>query len=285
MDRPDNTTLDTGGIISQNIKVAQETCTAVGPQAGRCTLGFSPTAPKDRTPVTDYVQKSFVPLSRLMHEWEFHSAITLSPAEERTMVREPVQAIPAAIAQRLGKLRVLAVPYIACLESGDVVCRQKPDGEAHTAAWVETPERINLLLACRELDAHDTGFELLGSVAELLRPRLTPSEIAVYSQMLEEEVRHGVHGEIDEDALNSKQAYLPSRGGRRSRVQFEHYRDVSFVSTTAEYIHGLWHDVQIRVGPEHLPVAQLRRRMELMTELFPPNEGYRVFDETVEKAE
>jgi hypothetical protein len=43
--------------------------------------------------------------------------------------------------------------------------------------------------------------------------------------------------------------------------------------------------VQIRVGPEHLPVAQLRRRMELMTELFPPNDGYRVFDETVEKAE
>jgi hypothetical protein len=248
-------------------------------------LGISPTAPKDRTPVTDYVQKSFVPLSRLTHEWEFHSAVTLSPAEERTIVREPVQAIPAAIAQRLGKVRVLGVAYIACLESGDVVCRQKPSGEAHTAAWVETPERINLLLACRELDAHDTGFELLGSVAELLRPRLTPSEIAVYSQMLEEEIRHGVRGEIDEDALNSKQIYLPARGGRRSRAQFEHYRDTSFVSTAAEYVHGLWHDVQIRVGPEHLPVAQLRRRMELMTELFPPNDGYRVFDETVEKAQ
>jgi hypothetical protein len=103
--------------------------------------------------------------------------------------------------------------------------------------------------------------------------------------MLEEEIRHGVRGEIDEDALAAKQVYLPARGGRRSRAQFERYRDISFVSTTAEYIHGLWHDVQIRVGPEHLPVAQLRRRMDLMAELFPPNEGYRVFDETVEKAE
>jgi hypothetical protein len=177
------------------------------------------------------------------------------------------------------------VAYIACLETGDVVCRQKPTGEAHTAAWVETPERINLLLACRELDAHDTGFELLGSVAELLRARLTPSEVGAYSQMLEEEIRHGVRGEIDEDALNAKQAYLPIRAGRRSRAQFERYRDVSFISTTAEYMHGLWHDVQIRVGPEHLPVAQLRRRMDLMAELFPPNDGYRVFDETVEKAE
>ena len=220
-----------------------------------------------------------------MHEWEFHSALPLSPAEERTMVREPVQAVPAAIAQRLGKVRVLAVAYIACLDTGDVVSRVKPKGEAHTAAWVETPERINLLLACRELDAHDTGFELLGSVAELLRPRLAYSEEAAYSQMLEEEIRHGVRGEIDEDALNAKQAYLASRTGRRSRAQFERYRDISFVSTAAEYIHGLWHDVQVRVGPEHLPVAQLRRRMSLLAEFFPPNPGYNVFDETVEKAE
>jgi hypothetical protein len=248
-------------------------------------LVFSSTAPKDLIPITDYVEGNFVPISRLMHEWEFHSALTLSPAEERTMVREPVQAVPVGIAQRLGKVRVLAVAYIACLETGDVVCRHKPEGEAHTAAWVETPERINLLLACRELDAHDTGFELLGSMAELLRPRLTPSEVGAYGQILEEEIRHGVRGEIDEDALNAKQVYLASRTGRRSRAQFERYRDVSFASTAAEYIHGLWHDVQIRVGPEHLPVAQLRRRMDLMAELFPPNPGYRVFDETVAKME
>ncbi len=248
-------------------------------------MGFSPPPSKALTTINDYVEGSFVPISRLMHEWEFHSALPLSPAEERTMVREPVQAVPAAMAQRLGKLRVLAVAYIACLDTGDVVSWQKPTGEAHTAAWVETPERINLLLACRELDAHDTGFELLGSVAELLRPRLSHSEITAYSQILEEEIRHGVRGEIDEDALNAKQAYLASRNGRRFRAQFERYRDISFVSTAAEYMHGLWHDVQIRVGPEHLPVAQLRRRMDLMAELFPPNPGYRVFDETVDKTE
>jgi hypothetical protein len=257
----------------------------MGLQAEGCNLGISPSHPKDLIPTTEYVLGKFVPLSGLAHEWEFHSGVTLSPAEERTIVREPVQAIPAAIARRLGKVRVLAVPYIACLDSGDMVSRHKPGGEAHTAAWVETPERINLLLACRELDAHDTGFELLGSAAELLRPRLTPSEIAAYSDMLEEEIRHGVRGEIDEDALTAKQAYLPTRGSRRARAQFERYRDISFVSTTAEYIHGLWHDVQIRVGPEHLPITQLRRRMDLMAVLFPPNEGYRVFDESIDKDE
>jgi len=248
-------------------------------------LGLSPIAPKDLIPITEYVEGNFVPISRLAHEWEFHAALALTPAEERTMVREPVQAIPATLAQRLGKIRLLAVAYIACLDSGDVVSRQKPKGEAHTAAWVESADRINLLLACRELDAHDTGFELLGSAAELLRPRLAQAEMTAYNQMLEEEIHHGVRGEIDEDALNAKQVYLASRTGRRFRAQFERYRDVSFVSTVAEYIHGLWHDVQIRIGPEHLPVAQLRRRMQLMAELFPPNPGYRVFDEAMDKTD
>lgn len=248
-------------------------------------MGFSQIPPKDLIPISEYVQGNFVPISRLTHEWEFHSALALSPAEERTIVREPVQAVPATIAQRLGKMRVLAVAYIACLETGDVVTRQKPKGEAHTAAWVESADRINLLLACRELDAHDTGFELLGSVAELLRLRLTRFEESAFRQLLEEELRHGIRGEIDEDALSAKQSYLATRSGRQSRAQFEHYRDISFVSTAAEYIHGLWHDVQIRVGADHLPVSQLRRRMDLMAELFPPNPGYRLFDENVEKAE
>ncbi len=243
------------------------------------------TLPRETIAVAEYVESSFVPLSHLAHDWEFHSALTLSPSEERTMVREPAEAVPAAIAQRLGKVRVLAVPYIACMETGDVISRLKPKGDVHTAAWVETPERINLILACREVDAHDTGFEFLGSVAELLQARLVGSELADYSRLLEEEVRQGVRGEIDEEALYAKNAYTASLTGRRHRSHFERYRDASFASTAAEYIHGLWHDVQIRIGPDHLPVAQLRRRMDLMAKLFPPNAGYRVFDETVEGTE
>jgi hypothetical protein len=238
---------------------------------------------QDSIPISEYIQGSFVPLSHLAHGWEIHSLITLTPAEERTMVREPAQAVPASIAERIGPLRVLMVPYIACVESGDVVCAAKPKGETHTAAWVETSERTNLLLACREVDAHDTGFEFLASVAELLRPRLGISEVAAYDELLDEELRHGVRGEIDEESLTAKQALLAIRPWRRSRLQFEPYRDISLVSTVAEYMHGLWHDVQIRVGPEHLPLQQLRRRMTLMSKLFPPNPGYAVFAKDLEE--
>ena len=209
--------------------------------------------------------------------------MSLTPAEERTMIREPVQAVPAAVAQRVGKLRVLIVPFIACLEAGDAVYRVKPAGETHTAAWVETVDSTTLLLAGRELDAHDTGFELLASVSELLRPRFTSLELERYTQVLEEELRQHILGEIDEDALTAKRALLSARHWRRNRGQFEGYRDISLVSTVAEYMHGLWHDVQIRVGPDHLPLAQLRHRLRLMAELFPPNPGFQLFAEDLEE--
>ncbi len=243
------------------------------------------TLTREPVPVADYVQGTFVPLSRLAHDWELHSAVTLSPAEDRTMVREPAAAVPAAIAQRIGRLRVLVVPFVACAEAGDFVAWTKPEGETHSAVWVESEERINLVLPCRELDAHDTGFEFLASVAELLRPRLSDEELGRYSRLLEEELQQGVSGEIDEDALAAKQPLTSGHARRLGHERFERYRNVSFVSTAAEYMHGLWHDVQIRVGHEHLPLPQIRRRMTLLAELFPPNPGYRVFAKELETEE
>jgi hypothetical protein len=246
-------------------------------------LNASSASLRESVLVKEYVQRAFVPLSRLAHGWEMHAAVTLTPAEERTMVREPADAVPESIAQRVGKLRVLLVPYVACFPAGDVVAFSQPEGEKHSAVWLEGQDRIDLVLACRDFDAHDTGFELLASVAELLRPRLTAAEMERYRDLLEQEFSQGGNGEIDRDAYEAKQP-LRSRGRwLRAGTSFNKYRDVSFVSTCAEYMHGLWHDVQIRLGPEHLPVSALRQRMTLMAEMFPPNAGYLLFAEEEER--
>lgn len=242
------------------------------------------TSLRESIPVTEYIKRAFVPLSHLSNGWEFHSAVALTPAEERTMLREPAQAIPQRIVERLANVRVLAVPFVGCAEQGDVICFSKPKGDTHSAVWVTSSARTDLVLPCRELDAHDTGFEFLASVAELLRPKLTSQELESYSQLLAAELRAGVLGEIEEDALAAKRQVAGNRFRRRlSHEPFDHYRDVSFASTAAEYMHGLWHDVQIRTGGDHLPVPELRRRMVLMSEMFPPNEGYQVFSEELKR--
>ena len=246
-------------------------------------MSASQTTARDVIPVHDYVRERATPLSSLPHDWEFHAALLLTPAEERTMVREPAHAAPESLAARLGKLRVLVVPFVGCFETGDAVCFTKPAGETHSAVWVEAEDRTHLILACRDLDAHDTGFEFLASVAQLSLPKLIPRELLGYSRLLEEELREGVSGEIDKEALAARDAYLKFRGTANSKAaQFEKYRNLSLVSTLAEYMHGLWHDVQIRVGPEHLPVPQLRRRMMSLAEAFPPNPGYNLFAHDVE---
>jgi hypothetical protein len=246
-------------------------------------MSSSQASAQDAVPVSEYIRRTFVPLSRLAHGWEMHSAVSLSPAEERMMIREPAQAVPGAVAQRLGKLRVLVVPYVACSEPGDLVTFTKPEGETHSAVWVETEKQVSLVLPCRELDPHDTGFEFLASVAELLRTHLSPEELGRFTQLLEEELGAGVSGDIDEDALAAKEALVSARSPRLNPRRFERYRDIAFTSTLAEYMHGLWHDVQVRVGPEHLPISPLRRRIKLLSELFPPNPGYSVFAKELEE--
>jgi hypothetical protein len=230
--------------------------------------------------VSEFLRREFVPLSNLAHGWQLYSALMLSPAEDRTMVREPVAGIPASIASRIGKLRVIAVPYIACHESGDAVCFSKPSGPTHVAVWHTTDDLTSLVLACREVDAHDTGFELLASIAELLRPRLSQAEMITFSEMLKMELQNGVTGEIDEDAFAAKQTLMKTRGftaNHYSSSDFAFYRDASMISTLAEYLHGLWHDVQVRSGPEHLPVSHVFKRMKMLSQMFPPNPGYGVF--------
>lgn len=249
-------------------------------------MSMPETRARDAIPVHDYVREPVKLLSHLPHDWEMHSAVLLTPAEERTMVREPVHAVPASGAGRLGKVRVQVVPYVGCYESGDAVCFSKPEGETHSAVWVDVEDKTHLILACRELDAHDTGFELLASIAQLLHSKLSGRELEPYTQLLEEELSKGVGGEIDKEALSAKETFLNHRShSPEGKEHFAAYRDASFVSTMAEYMHGLWHDVQIRAGPEHLPVPQLRSRMAFLAKMFPPNPGYNLFAREVEEGD
>ncbi|MDE3180212.1 MAG: hypothetical protein KGM47_11220 [Acidobacteriota bacterium] len=244
------------------------------------TSQIIPKETREVIPVKEYVLEPASLISHLSHGWELNSAIALTPAEERMMVREPAQAVPESLAARIGKLRVWVVPYVGCFSAGDAVCFAKPRGESHTAVWVEAGGMVHLVLACREVDPHDTGFEFLASIAQLAAGKMSETEIGCFSRLLEDELRHNVSGEIDHEALDAKEAYLKARG---KDDQFESYRNISLSSTLAEYMHGLWHDVQIRTGPEHLPVALLRERMIALSGVFPPNPGYNLFAREIER--
>lgn len=197
------------------------------------------------------------------HGWILHS---LGPHDAVDVLREPAAAVPAALAALLGPpLRLYAVPYIGCQGSRFFMASEQPAGEDHSSVWLELADGIHLFLAFEGSTAHDNGFELLAAVGELAVPRLDDACFSAYAQLLSRELAEDAQGEIDEDAFAAKQSAVLD------------YTAISLASTIAEYVHALWHDVELRQGPEHLGPQWIRRRFELLAEWFPPNPGYRLF--------
>jgi hypothetical protein len=201
----------------------------------------------------------------MAHGWKLFSVAPVELSQVQAALAGPAAAVPEAAARRLGMLRFFAVPYLACGGRHDFVSADPPAGETHSSVWLETAGGRDVFLSFLDANEHDVGFELLAAVGELLVPRFTEQEFKAYAALLGRELKEAVAGEIDQEALEAKETAA------------DDYPSVSLASTLAEYMHALWHDVEVRQGPLDLPTRFLRRRFELLREIFPPNPGYVLF--------
>jgi hypothetical protein len=120
-------------------------------------------------------------------------------------------------------------------------------------------------------------MELLLCLGQALWQKLTSEQVKAYWLLLECEFREEVKGEIDEDAVREKRALLAGQISATSERRLERYGWASFAGTAAEYVHCLWHDVEVVSGAEHLPAQQLRRRLDLLANWFPPDRGHKLY--------
>lgn len=198
---------------------------------------------------------------RLAHRWTLLRHPGLSHALVRDFIRPAVSAVPASMARRLGHCRF-------SLKSAD---------PAVASQWTETEAGLEVSVITAESEDHDIAMELLLCLGQALWEKLSDGEIREYWLVLDQEIRAGISGEIDEQALEEKRSLLASRIHARSRRQLARYGRAAFAGTAAEYVHCLWHEVTARPGPDYLPAPQLRRRLELLAGWFPPHRGYRLF--------
>jgi len=181
----------------------------------------------------------------------------------REFVEEALRAVPAAMAARVGPVRLALVET---LEEGEASSR-----------WTETDEGLEIEVATEETEPHDVALEALVCLGQVLWEKLERSEVEAYLRLIEGEIAQGVRGEIDEEALRQKRRLLRSQAAARSRTRLEIYAQASFAATAAEYVHSLWHDVTVRTGEEHLPADCVRARLELLASWFPPEAGQPLF--------
>jgi hypothetical protein len=153
---------------------------------------------------------------------------------------------------------------------------QLPDAEV-TSQWTTRGGERQIAVATGGRDHHDVAMELLACLGQILWERLSADQLRAYGQLLRAELEAGIEGEIDEEAFAEKKQLLRNRTSARSQRRLERYARTSFSETAAEYVHCLWHEVNIVSGAEHLPAHRLRRRLELFSGWFPPDRGYRLF--------
>jgi hypothetical protein len=200
---------------------------------------------------------------RLAHGWRLTVPEETSAPLIRDFIRPAVRAVPAQMARQIGFCRISLVIDL---------------GSPHLdSQWTADERELKISIATGDRDQHDVAMEILLCLGQALWEMLLPSQVKAYWVLLDSELLEGITGEIDEDALGEKRALLGSRISAASHRRLERYGRASFAATAAEYIHCLWHDVEVVSGPEHLPGQHLRRRLELLSKWFPPNRSQRLY--------
>jgi hypothetical protein len=199
---------------------------------------------------------------RLAHGWTLSRGSGVSQALVREFIRPAVRAVPSSLARRFGSCRI---SLLAEMEGGAA------------SQWTISDSGLEASVAAMGFEEHDVAMELLLCLGQALWERMSEAELRAYWQLLYDEISAGIEGEIDEQAVEAKRTLFKSRSHANSGPGLTRYARSSFAGTAAEYVHSLWHEVTIRNGPDYLPAAPLRRRLELMAQWFPPDRGHRLF--------
>ena len=93
-----------------------------------------------------------------------------------------------------------------------------------------------------------------------------------------------MHGEVDDDSWQTKQTLLRRQTNtKRETPLFDEYLRQSFIDTLTLYLHGICCDIDVETGPRQLPSRYLRKRLNLLKDLYPPPPSHAVFPEDKEE--
>ncbi len=227
----------------------------------------------------------------------FCASVPMSEEVLKEYLEEPVAALPPTLAAMLPRISILLVPYLercgergsgtkrksrAALEKvGDFVVAERPaDGRQSWASQVSFENETVLVFALKEQDVAEYHYRLYRRLAALVAEKWSTDAAASYKTMIREELTASVHGEVDDESWQAKQALLRRQTNvNRESPLFRDYVRQSFVDTLTLYLHGICCDIDVETGPRQLPSRYLRKRLNLLKSFYAPPSGYAVFPE------
>ena len=222
----------------------------------------------------------------------FCASVPLSEEDLKEYLEEPVAALPPSIAAALPKISILLVPYLERANGHEkkkaepaaadyVSIERPPEGRLSTYTQLKLGDETVLAFALKDQEVAEYHYRFYHLLATLLADRWSEDVETGYCRVLREEVSADVHGEVDESSWRLKQTLRRSKKVRGGK-SFRDYARQSFADTLTLYLHGICCDIDVDTGPRQLPSRYLRRRLQLIEELFPPPAGFAVFPEQLE---
>ena len=134
-------------------------------------------------------------------------AVSLDAEQHRQFLREPLEAIPTSLLERLAPLRLVLVPYLekgAAGSPGFVAFEKPPPQRLLRRTMFDVRDEIFLLFAIEEQDVADYHYELFNTVACLACGVVREEEFSSFSALVLDELNRGTRGEVDEGSLQLK---------------------------------------------------------------------------------
>ncbi len=219
----------------------------------------------------------------------FFAALPSSEEDVQEYLREPVAALPSSLLGDLPSISVLLVPYLERVTHTrggremveDFVVFEEPSQQRRIwSSKLAGEDGVVLVFGLRDQDVADYHYSFYHLLADVAIDVCGANRRDEFNSILRDELSSGVHGEVDEQSWQLKQELIQKqRNVRRKSKGFDAYARQSLLDTLTLYLHGICCDIDVETGPRQIASRHLRRRLELLQDLYSPPEGYAVFPE------
>jgi hypothetical protein len=234
--------------------------------------------------VRDFAKRFRQEMVPLGNRFSYFSVLPLAEDDVKEYLEDPIAALPPALQEGLTRVSILFVPYLEKHAGGPEIVTFEPPAEGSRAlsARLTSNDDEVLVFAIKDQEVADYHYFFYRAAATIAADHFRPEKLAGYYDLIREELRSRVHGELDEEAWKLKQVVLQRQSDvRRDTKLFRSYARQSLIDTLTLYLHGICCDIDVETGPRQLPSRYLRRRLELFHDIFPPPEGCAVFPEEI----
>ncbi len=234
-----------------------------------------------RVPLEAFAGQCQRSMQPLVDSITYFSTATLEEDQVRQFLREPAQATPRSLLEKIPPIRLVLVPFIEKGSGGstDYVSFERPASTKSLArSAFELEEAVFIFLSAEGQDVADYHYWFYNGIAEQAASRVDEAAFARFTGLVADELSRNARGEVDERSYQLKQKVSRKQRlpGSDSKLMQEYFRQ-ALEDTLTLYLHGLCCDIDVEPGSRQLASRYLRKRLELLQEVFPPNPGYNVF--------